>query len=243
MKVLVLGASGATGRQVVTLLLNSNAQVVVMVRSRTDFEAISPAFTQSTSLTVIEAHIAQTSVEDLSSYLCGCDAVVSCLGHNLTFKGLFGQPRKLVADALRKVVDAIERDSRVSKIKIILMNTSGNANRDIPEKPPLSQRFVVSLLRLLLPPHSDNEQAADLLRVHVGQAHQQIEWVAVRPDALTNEDNVSPYDAYESPVRNVIFNAGKTSRINVAAFMLELLTDAAVWAKWAGRMPVLYNRV
>jgi hypothetical protein len=141
-----------------------------------------------------------------------------------------------------KISKAIESLSPAQPIKLILMNTTGNNNRDIPEKPPLSQRFVVALLRILLPPHADNEHAADYLRTQVGQHNQLIKWVAVRPDGLINVDAISPYVIYPSPIRNVIFDAGQTSRINVAEFMSELVVDEALWAQWQGQMPVIYNR-
>jgi len=34
--------------------------------------------------------------EDLQCYIDGCDAVISCLGHVITFKSVFGHPRDLV---------------------------------------------------------------------------------------------------------------------------------------------------
>ena len=176
------------------------------------------------------------------SHVEGCDAVLSCLGHNLTFKGMFGKPWLLVTDTIEKISRSIESINADKKVKIILMNTAGNSNRDILEQSPLSQRCVISLLRLLLPPHVDNEKAADFLRVHVGQTHKCIEWVVVRPDGLTNEENVTEYDIYPSPTRNPIFDAGQTSRVNVANFMSNLVVDSDLWAKWKGRMPVIYNR-
>jgi hypothetical protein len=33
----------------------------------------------------------------------GCDAVLSCLGHNLSVRGMFGKPRALVTQAARRV--------------------------------------------------------------------------------------------------------------------------------------------
>jgi len=53
---------------------------------------------------------------------------------------------------------------------------------------------------------------------------------------------VTPYDAHTSPTRSAIFNAGKTSRINTAHFMADLLTETARFAQWCGKMPVLYNQ-
>lgn len=189
-------------------------------------------------LQIIEAEISES---DLVQHLKECGVVLSCLGHNLTFKGMFGHPGRLVTDAVKAVVKTIESINTNKKFKIILMNTTGNSNRDIPEKPPYSQRFVISLLRLLLPPYVDNEKAADFLSIQIGQNNNNIEWVAVRPDSLINEDQVSKYDIYISPIRNVIFDAGKTSRINVADYMSDLAVMPELWNKWKGKMPVIYD--
>lgn len=237
-KVLVVGASGATGRLLVKILLQKNINVVAIVR---DSKSLSYLADSHSNLLLFEAEITEMTENDLGAHINECGAVLSCLGHNLTFKGMFGQPRKLVTDTIRKITRSIESINSDNVIKIILMNTTGNSNSDIPEKPPLSQRFVISLLRLLLPPHVDNENAADYLRLHVGQTHKNIEWAAVRPDSLINEDKVTPYEVYPSPIRNAIFDAAPTSRINVADFMSELAVNTDLWRKWKGQMPVIYN--
>ena len=95
----------------------------------------------------------------------------------------------------------------------------------------------------LLPPHVDNEKAADYLRTEVGQNDGVIEWVAVRPDNLIDEGEVSEYEVHSSPIRSAIFDAGTTSRINVGSFMADLITDHDTWNKWKGQMPVIYNKV
>ena len=121
------------------------------------------------------------------------------------------------------------------------MNTTGNSNRDIPERISLAQSCVILLLRLLLPPHVDNEKAADFLRSEVGPVDNQIEWAVVRPDGLTNDDEVTDYEIHPSPIRSAIFDAGSTSRINVGHFMAKLMTDKNTWDEWKGKMPVIYN--
>src|SRR5690606_856253 len=99
------------------------------------------------------------------------------------------------------------------------------------------------LIRLFVPPHSDNENAADYLRVNIGQQNRHIEWVVVRPDTLINEAEVTEYSLHLSPTRSALFNPGKTSRINVANFMARLITGEETWIKWKGQMPVIYNVV
>ncbi|WP_262887982.1 SDR family oxidoreductase [Draconibacterium halophilum] len=66
-------------------------------------------------------------------------------------------------------------------------------------------------------------------------------WTAVRPDDLIDENEVTPYEIHPSPTRSALFNAGKVSRINVAHFMAELITDNDTWNKWKGQMPVIYS--
>jgi hypothetical protein len=66
--------------------------------------------------------------------------------------------------------------------------------------------------------------------------------VVVRPDNLINEDIVTEYEVYPSPTRSAIFDAGKTSRINVGHFMAELITNNDLWNRWKGQMPVIYNK-
>jgi hypothetical protein len=123
------------------------------------------------------------------------------------------------------------------------MNTTGNRNSDLNEPISFAQKCIIGLLRLLLPPHVDNEQAADYLRRQIGQNNKSIEWVAVRPDGLINEDEVTDYEIQPSPTRSAIFNAGKVSRINIAHFMASLMNDNNLWTKWKGQMPVIYSKV
>jgi hypothetical protein len=237
-KVLVLGASGATGQLLVKILLEKGVEVIAIVRNANSLTSVDNSHS---SLKIVEAEISEIPESDLVPYLKDCEVVLSCLGHNLTFKGMFGNPKRLVTDAIKKVVKTTESINTDNKIKIVLMNTTGNRNRDITENTPLSQRFVISILRLLLPSHVDNENAADFLRLQVGQNNKSIEWAAVRPDALTNEEQVSQYDIHTSPIRNAIFDAGSISRINVADFMSELAVNSELWDEWKGKMPVIYS--
>ena len=238
MKVCITGATGATGIKVVEQLLERGVSVKAVVRSAEKLHALSQTYSQ---LEIVTAGISEMGVLEVQELVADCDSVVSCLGHNLTLKGIFGKPRRLVTESMQKFSEAVTKLKSDRKIKFILMNTTGNSNRDLKEKSTLGQSIVVELLRVLLPPQADNEQAADYLRRKIGQDHPIIEWVAVRPDSLINQDTVTGYSIHQSPTRNPIFNPGKTSRINVAHFMAELLTDKTLWAQWKGQMPVLYN--
>lgn len=237
MTVLVVGASGATGRLLVSELLNRGEKVKAIVRSS---ETLSELL-DSNKLEVISASVLDLSDAEMAMHVKDCHAVASCLGHNITFKGMFGHPRRLVTDTAQRLCTAIAENKPETPVKYVLMNTTGNSNRDVNEPMSFAQKCVLVLLRLLLPPHVDNEKAADYLRCKIGKNNNAIEWTAVRPDGLIDEKEVSAYHIYPSPTRSAIFNAGKTSRINVAHFMADLITDNNIWNKWKGQMPVIYN--
>lgn len=239
MTILTVGASGATGRLLVDQLLNLGHKVKIIVRST---QNLSKTILDNENLTVVKASILELTDEELIKNVSECDAIASCLGHNLNMKGLYGQPRKLVTETTRRLCNAVKANNPENKIKYVLMNTAGNGNRDLSEKISFGQKIVISLLRLLLPPHVDNENAADFLRTEIGHNDDSIKWIVVRPDDLTNESEVTEYDLYASPVRSAIFDAGKTSRINVANLMARLITDNELWDKWQGQMPVIYNK-
>ena len=240
MTTLVAGASGATGKQLVEQLLNMGQKVRVIVRSSS---RIPDAWDNNDKVSIIKANISEISLEEMAIHVKDCQGIASCLGHNLTLKGIFGKPRKLVTDAVKLLCAAVKENSLERPVRFVLMNTAGNRNRDIDEPVSARQKLVMALIRLLLPPQSDNEKAADILRLSIGQKNAFIDWVAVRPDTLINEDTVTKYEVYVSPTRSALFNPGKTSRINVGHFMAKLIVENDLWDRWKGQMPVIYNKV
>lgn len=239
MTTLIVGATGATGRLLVQQLLERGESVRVIVRSP---DSLPEAVREHPNLSVIHRPVLELSDAELEQHVSGCDAIASCLGHTLSFKGIFGKPRRLVLDATRRLCSAVIATQPSTAVKFVLMNTTGNRNRDLDEPVSFGQKVVLALLRVLVPPHADNEAAADYLRTQNPSQQGPIEWAAVRPDGLVDQDQVTPFDVHPSPTRSAIFDAGKTSRINVACLMADLITDGTTWAQWRGQMPVIYNR-
>jgi nucleoside-diphosphate-sugar epimerase len=238
MTILVVGASGATGKLLVQQLLERGEKVRVIVRSAV---TLSENITSHNNVSVIYASILDLSDIELAHHVSDCDAVVSCLGHNLTLKGMFGAPRRLVTDATRRLCNSVKENNPKVPVKFVLMNTTGNRNRDLNERISFGETCVIGLIRLLLPPHADNEEAADYLRTEIGRSDSAIEWTVVRPDSLLDETEVSEFTVHPSPTRSAIFDSGVTSRINVGCFMADLISDDQIWNEWKGQMPVIYN--
>jgi len=238
MTILVVGASGATGKQLVEQLLNMGQKVKVIVRST---GIIPDTWKNNDKVSIIKASISEMSVDEMADYIKDCQAVASCLGHNLTFKGVFGKPRRLVTETTQRLCIAIKANKSEASTKYVLMNTVANRNRDLNESISFAQRCLTGLLRHLLPPHPDNEEAAEYLRTVIGQKDNAIEWTAVRPAALIDEESACEIEVYPSPMRSIL-NDGQISRINVGHFMADLITNNDIWNKWKGQMPVIYNK-
>lgn len=240
MKVLVVGASGATGRLLVDQLLNRGHTVRAVIRDREGF--LQGRTDSEEDLDLREASLLEYSDREMEALVEDCGAVASCLGHRLSFRGLYGPPRRLVTDAVRRLCGALAKRAPDSPVRFVLMNTTGNRHHGVDRPVSMAERGVLFLLRHLLPPHADNEEAAEWLRSQIGSSDSRVEWVVVRPDGLIDEEVVTDYEIVEAPSRSAIFDSGKTSRIHVADFMARLATEGDLWERWRGRMPVIYNR-
>ncbi len=233
----MLGASGATGKLVVKQLSKRQINTRIIVRK----SAILPQGIKDDPLVeVIIGNINELNDSELNQLISGCNVIISCLGHNITFKGLFGKPRYLVFDAIRRVCETAKNTD--TRIKLILMSTVAYTNVSIGEERSPGEKIMLALVNLFLPPHRDNVRAANYLVNTIGSMDEMVEWVAVRPDFLVNDDEESSYETYDSPVTSIIKNTGKTSRINTAHFMAELVNDIKLWDDWKFKAPVLYNQ-
>ena len=236
MKALVLGASGATGKLVVQQLVKKNIQVRIVVRE----SAIIPSqISDDKNIEVIKGNINDFEITKIKDLVKDCDSVICCLGHNINIKGILGPPHKLVFNTVVKIIEALQ--SRELNPKFILTSTTAYTNRKTGEINSFGEKIVFPLLKVLLPPHKDNMPAADHLVYNVG-SKTKVDWVAVRSDSLFDEERVSEYEIHNSKIRSPIFNPGKTSRINVSNFMVELITNDQLWQEWKHKTPVIYNK-
>jgi nucleoside-diphosphate-sugar epimerase len=236
MNVLVLGASGATGKLVVQQLIKKNVKVRMVVRE----SAIIPSnVSENNTVEIVKGNINDFEISKILELVKDCDAVICCLGHNISFKGIFGSPHKLVYNAVVKIIEALQ--SQTLSTKFILLSTTAYTNKKLGEVNNFGEKLVFSLLYVLLPPHKDNMLAADYL-VYKINTKTKINWVAVRPDSLFDEENINEYEMQNKKIRSPIFNAGKTSRINVSNFIVELVTNDKLWQEWNHKTPVIYNK-
>lgn len=235
--VLLLGATGRTGGRVLTQLLERGVPVRAIVRSA---ERLPAGDADDPLLTVVEGDVVAMSLEELRRNVSSRDAVISCLGHTISLRGVFGPPRDLVHHVVRKVCSAIESLQPDVPVRLILMSSvSVNRPARADTLRGAGERAYMWVLRGLLPPARDNQRAADFLAFEVRPDADLVEWVVVRPDALVDGEP-SAYRTCDGIVTS-LFRPVTTRMANVAHFMTELATDDAAWRRWRGRMPVLVD--
>lgn len=235
-KTLVYGATGATGKHVVRMLLERGQKVRVVVRSKDRMmQVLGEKNAKADLLEIIESELTSLNEKAYEKLVEGCDVIVSCLGHNLNGRGLCGfSDRRLVTNVVKSTTAVVKSP----KTKFILMNSNGVANPNGLDDPrPLWERAVTCLIRHLITAHADNEQAAKHL---YNLKKDTLEWCAVRPNDLIDGE-VSEYTFLSKPKKG-LFGAGETTRANVAAAMVQLCCDEDnMWETWKYQMPVIEN--
>jgi len=235
--VLLVGGTGRTGRRVLQQLLERGIGVRAIVRS---VAKLPPDVARDRRLTVIEASLPSLPEEELRAHLRGCDAVVSCLGHVISLRGVFGPPRDLVTRATTRLCRGVQSLQPPVAVRFVLMSSvSVNRPGGLDTRRGTFERAFLWLLRGLVPPAQDNQRAADFLLEEIGPDDAFVQWAAVRPDSLL-EGEVSAYALHEGLVDG-LFSPGSTNMSNVAHFICELVTNPATWAAWRGKLPVITN--
>jgi hypothetical protein len=235
--VLLLGGTGRTGKQVLEQLLSRDIQVRVIVRSAMKLQTCAST---NPNLTVVVGNILTLSHEELQRHVSNCDAIISCLGHVISFAGVFGPPYDLVTHATARLCQEVEMLKPVKPVKFILMSSvSVNHPKGLDTHRGMIERAFVGLIRGLIPPARDNQNAANFLCGCVGMTNQFLQWTLVRPDTLLDGD-ISDYTLHEDFV-NSIFSPGSTNMANVAHFMCDLVTNPITWKDWSGKLPVIVN--
>lgn len=235
--VLLVGGTGRTGQQTLQQLLARGINVRAIVRTP---EKLPPEITDHPNLRIIKASLLSLRDEELRQHLSGCCSVISCLGHNISLKGIFGPPRDLVTKATMRLCRGIQSLEPKQNVKFILMSSvSVHRSRALDTRRGSFERAFLWMLCNVLPPAKDNQKAADFLLKKIGSNNPHIQWVAIRPDTLIEED-VSKYTMHDGLV-NSLFAPGNTNIANVAHFMCELVVNPKTWADWKNKLPVLLN--
>eukprot|EP00398_MALV-I-01_sp_L67-1_P000875 gene875-388_t len=241
MKVLIFGGTGGCGSQVLTRLIERNTQTTAVVR---DVSRLPAGVSENSVLKVVvtpDGHLS-LSQQELVDLITGCDVVVSALGHRMSCSGMFGRPRNLCEETVRRVCNAISTIQPTKPIKFIIMSTEGVSRLDgsDPKRGCCESCLVNCCLKLFLPPHSDNLKVLRYLHDHVeNEKNRYVTFCAVRPSDMRNGEQCE-YTIHKT-LQNGIFNAGNSTRANVGNFMADLVTDSSVWEEYKDSYPQILD--
>ncbi|OBE94453.1 flavin reductase [Mycobacterium sp. 852002-10029_SCH5224772] len=194
MKILVLGATGATGQLIVRDATASGHYVVALVRAK--------ARADLPGAEVIEGDVRDEGT--LARALNGCDAVVSALGTGMGVREV-----DLLTVATRALVAAMTRAGVRRLISISALGVGDSRNHG---------GFVFDRLfqpLLLGPAYKDKERQEAAIRAS------SLDWIVVRPAMLTNG---APRGRIRATTDLAGVNGGKIARAEVAQFVVEQLT-------------------
>ncbi len=248
-RALLLGATGGCGRHALARMLASGVATTVIVRDASRLPASVARDHPLLTIVVAPRGHLRMAEDEFLEHVRGVDAVVSCLGHTMSLKGVCGcEARRLCADTCRDVCDAARALAPDTPIKLVVISTEGvdrpDGGDDVRKLRGCAERLVLGLLWCLLPPHADNMDVVKVLHANVTRANcnPHVEFCAVRPSDLHDADAPTACAAHDA-LRNGIFNPGSTSRVNVGNFLADLVVKPELWARWKGGYPHLLDAV
>ena len=197
MRILVVGATGETGQQIVEQSLAQGHNVTALVRQPDRFDMQHP------SLQVVKGDVLDPASLDAVQ---GQDAVISSLGT----KKIGFEPVTLLSEGTKNLLQAMERHS----VKRLVCITGIGAGDSKGHGGLLYDKLILPLILKRIYDDKDRQEA------EIRQSN--LDWTIVRPGGLTNDLAKGKYRVLTDLTG---ITAGKISRADVATFILQELTD------------------
>ncbi|MGH7564961.1 MAG: NAD(P)-dependent oxidoreductase [Gemmatimonadota bacterium] len=198
MRVLIVGATGGTGRQLVAQGLDLGYQVTAFVRDPSKLDVEHPRLRVAQG-DVLDPASVETAVREQ-------DAVLSAIGH----KRYFG-PSRILSEGTRNLLHAMEAHGVHRFVCETSLGIGGSAGR-------MGLYYTFLVIPLVVPFYF-----WDKTRQERAIAGSRVEWIIVRPGALTNGEKRGRV-RHGPGVGSYVWTL-RISRADVAEFMLRQLTS------------------
>lgn len=197
-KVLVIGATGGTGRELVKQALERGYEVTAFVRDPAKLGTTHP------QLKIVRGDVLDYA--SLEPAVRGQDAVVSALGHRRLFV-----PSRVQSEGTRNVLRAMETQGVRRFVAETALGLGSSAGK-------LGLLPSLTFLPLVLPIYFwDKSRQEQVI------AASDVDWVIVRPGVLTDAPKSASYR--HGVEVGSYFGITRSSRADVADLMLNQLTD------------------
>ena len=213
MKILVIGASGGTGREIVKQALQAGHQVTAFVRKP---PAVADEILARANLAIGDA----LNLNQIRSALAGHDAVADSLGSSMSgpFKEvhLFSESTKVLIEAM--IAENVRRLVCVTGIGAGDSQGHGGFLYDQVIQPVLLRGV-----------YEDKDRQEQLIEASG------LEWIIVRPAMLTNGESVGQTYATTDLA---LVHGGSITRADVAAFVVAQMTSD----EWLHKHPLIFHQ-
>jgi putative NADH-flavin reductase len=199
-RVLVVGASGGTGRQLVAQALERGFAVTALVRDPARLAIVHPR------LTVVCGDVLDKSSVDAA--VRGQEAVISALGHKRYYP-----PNRILSEGTRNLLEAMETHGVNRFVCETSLGIGDSAGR-------LGVYYTFFTIPIVLPFYYWDKTRQERLI-----AASPVEWVIVRPGLLNNGAKRGRY-RHGHRIGSFLWTV-RISRADVADFMLNQLTSDA----------------
>jgi putative NADH-flavin reductase len=197
-KILVLGATGGTGREIVSQALQQNHEVTALVRRSSEQDAGLPA-----GVCVLRGRVTDDP-EVLDAAVCDQEVVISTLGVGKALRS-----GELIARSTPLIIRSMERQG-IRRLIFMSAYGVGATWKDVPVLP----RMLMGLLFHDL--YTDKKIGEEALR------RSQLDWTLVYPVTLTNGPRAGHYRVGE---RLRLRGFPRIARADVAEFILTQVED------------------
>ena len=195
-RVLIVGATGGTGRQLVAQALERGFAVTALVRNPSKLRVEHP------QLTVIQGDVLDYASVEVA--IRGQEAVVSALGHKRFF-----YPTRILSEGTRNILRAMDTHAVPRLVCETSLGIGDSAGR-------LGLYFTLFTIPVILPFYFWDKTRQERII-----ADSKVDWVIVRPGMLTNGDKRGRL-RHGRHVGSLFWTV-RISRADVADFMLNQL--------------------
>jgi putative NADH-flavin reductase len=197
-RVLIVGATGGTGRQLVTQALERGYAVTALVRDPSRLQLDHPR------LTVVQGNVLDGYSVEVA--MRGQDAVLSALGHKQ-----YLYPTRILSEGTRNILRAMETCGVPRLVCETSLGIGDSAGR-------MGLYYTLFVIPVILPFYFWDKTRQERMI-----AESNVEWVIVRPGVLTNGDRRGRF-RHGRQVGSFVTTV-RISRADVADFMLNQLAS------------------
>jgi len=199
-KILLFGATGGTGKEVVKQALEKGYEVTVAIRDPSAFTV------RHASLTVLKGDVLKPST--FERQIAGKDAVLSCLGTGSSLK-----PTTLYSEGIQNITAAM----KAAGVKRLLCISAGalDVNKEMG--------FFIRCLTKVILQKILKELYTDMRLMETEVESSSLDWTVLRPAMLKNHPLTGKYRV---GIHSHIRHPFSIARADLAQYMLNSISDA-----------------